>query len=288
MSSTNYKWRVHLKKLVTYFPTYRSASLQKRQARLEQRRDFWEVDTLRSVAIVMMVVYHFMYDLYYFRISNAIFTHPFWHYFQRIDASTFILLVGISLSISHTRAAKQGATGQALTGKFVQRGLLIFGWGLVLTLATWLFLGPQMAIKFGILHFIGVSVAISYPFLRRRRFNLALGIILLLSGQVLKQYTFSWPWLLWLGLEPANHMYVDYFPLIPWFGVVLIGIFLGNTLYTNNVRRFPLPNLSHMWPVRLLQRLGQHSLTIYLVHQPILFAILIPLLWLWTLIKGWF
>jgi uncharacterized membrane protein len=159
---------------------------------------------------------------------------------------------------------------------------------MVLTLGTWIFLGPRLAIKFGILHFIGVSVAISYPFLRLRWLNLLLGIVLLVTGQFLLRLTFPWPWLLWLGFEPANHAYVDYFPLIPWFGVILIGVFLGNTLYADNLRRFPLPDLSHLWPVRVLQRLGQHSLTIYLVHQPILFAILIPLLWLWTMSKGWF
>jgi uncharacterized membrane protein len=246
------------------------------------------VDALRGIAIVMMVIYHFMYDLYYFQISDAIFTNPFWHYFQRIDASTFILLVGVSLAISHTRALKKVGVDRGLAGKFVQRGLRIFGWGMVLTLGTWIFLGPRLAIKFGILHFIGVSVAISYPFLRLRWLNLLLGIVLLVTGQFLLRLTFPWPWLLWLGFEPANHAYVDYFPLIPWFGVILIGVFLGNTLYADNLRRFPLPDLSHLWPVRVLQRLGQHSLTIYLVHQPILFAILIPLLWLWTMSKGWF
>lgn len=143
-----------------------------------------------------------------------------------------------------------------------------------------MFLGPVLAIKFGILHFIGVSVAISYPFLRLRWTNLLLGIVLIGLGKILQQYAFAWPWLVWLGFEPKNHVYVDFFPVISWFGVILIGIFVGNILYADNVRRFSLPDLSHLPPVRLLQRLGQHSLTIYLVHQPILFAILIPLLWL--------
>jgi len=97
---------------------------------------------------------------------------------------------------------------------------------------------------------------------------------------VLRQYSFAWPCLLWLGLEPDNHMYVDYFPLIPWFGVVLIGIFLANILYADNIRRFPLPDLTHLRLVRMLQHLGQNSLMIYLIHQPLLFLILIPVLWL--------
>jgi uncharacterized membrane protein len=82
-----------------------------------------------------------------------------------------------------------------------------------------------------------------------------------------------------LGIEPTNHVYADYFPLIPWSGVVLLGIFLGNTLYTNGERRYPLP-LSSM-PFMPLQWLGERSLMLYLLHQPILVAILTPILWLW-------
>ncbi len=42
----------------------------------------------------------------------------------------------------------------------------------------------------------------------------------------------------WLGFEPENHVYVDYFPLFPWFGLVLIGLWLGNLLYAGSTRRF--------------------------------------------------
>ena len=65
----------------------------------------WEIDALRGVAVVMMVVYHFMYDLYYFQVSDAIFSMRFWFYFQRATASTFILLVGISLAIAAQRSS---------------------------------------------------------------------------------------------------------------------------------------------------------------------------------------
>lgn len=86
----------------------------------------------------------------------------------------------------------------------------IFAWGLALTVGTWIFLGPVLAIKFGILHFIGVSVAISYPFLRLRWPNLVLGVVLIGLGKILQQYAFDWPWLVWLGFEPENHVYVDF------------------------------------------------------------------------------
>jgi uncharacterized membrane protein len=63
--------------------------------------------------------------------------------------------------------------------------------------------------------------------------------------------------------------------LIPWFGIALLGIFVGFTLYARGIRRFVLPDLSHTAPVRGLTFLGKHSLLIYLIHQPILLTILI-------------
>ncbi len=67
---------------------------------------------------------------------------------------------------------------------------------------------------------------------------------------------------------------VDYFPVFPWFGVFLIGIFLGNVLYPKYERRIQIPDLSRFFVVRFFCFLGRHSLTIYLLHQPILILLL--------------
>jgi len=245
---------------------------------LQQPR-LWEVDALRGVAIVMMVIYHLMYDLYYFRVTDAIFTNPFWFYFQRATAGTFIVLVGVSLTLNVNMMRRRGQSERSIYALLFRRSLRVFGWGLVITIATWLFFGPALAVKFGILHFIGVATMLTYPFLTLRWTNLALWVGLSVLGRLLGGITIAGPWLLWLGIEPTNHVYVDYFPLLPWFGVVLLGVFLGNTLYSNGERRYPL-SLPAMpfWP---LQWLGERSLLLYLIHQPILFALLTPIIWLW-------
>lgn len=239
---------------------------------------FWEIDALRGLAVVMMVIYHFAYDLHFFQVTDMVFRNRFWFYFQRTIATTFIGLVGVSLTISYNRAIQSGRQEGVLFRKFFRRGLRIFGWGMLITLVTWFVLGRRLAVTFGILHFIGLSIVLAYPFLTRYWLNLSLGLVLIGLGKVLQRQAFDWPWLVWLGFEPANHFYVDYFPVVPWFGVVLLGVFVGRTLYKGNRRAVVLPDLSNLWLVRFLQWWGQRSLTVYLIHQPILFAILIPLL----------
>jgi uncharacterized membrane protein len=79
---------------------------------------------------------------------------------------------------------------------------------------------------------------------------------------------------MWLGFVPQQLYSVDYYPLLPWFGVVLIGVCAGNTLYPNHRRRFALPDLSRVIPLRALAFMGRHSLLIYLVHQPLIILLL--------------
>ena len=248
-------------------------------AKVAKVRDrLWEVDALRGVAVVMMVIYHFLYDLYYFRLTDVIFTNPFWFYFQRTTATLFIALMGLSLALRQERSS-----GHTTYWMLAKRGLQLVGWGLAISAVTWLSLGQDLYIRFGILHFMGVSILLSYPFLRWRWVNIGLGILLIGVGIWLQQFRFDPPWsyLFWLGLEPANHTYVDFFPFVRWFGVVLIGIGIGKWLYAKGERQFPLTDLALTPPIVALRALGRHALPIYLLHQPVLLALLLIGVWLW-------
>lgn len=63
-------------------------------------------------------------------------------------------------------------------------------------------------------------------------------------------------------------------PVLPWFGVSLLGVFVGRILYPQGMSRLVLPELANALPIRSLRFLGQHTLLIYLIHQPILLGLL--------------
>ncbi len=228
----------------------------------------WEIDALRGVAIIMMTIFHLMWDLWFFRIlPDVVLYAGFWKYFQRTTAILFLLLVGVSLTISYRAEQRNRVLSYR---KYLLRGLRIFGYGLVISLAVWL--ANVGYVHFGILHCIGVSILLAYPLLPYRWPNLGLWAVFFVLGGWLETVRVDFPWLVWLGLTPPNYAPNDYFPLIPWFGVVLLGVFLGNTFYNAQGRLLPLPDFSAFAPVRFLRFLGRHSLLIYLIHQPLLLA----------------
>jgi uncharacterized membrane protein len=234
---------------------------------------YWEVDVARGIAILLMVFYHFVFDLTFFGYYGVNVFSGAWRIFGRIPAVLFLLLVGISLALAENRALARGT--QVSARSYVSRGLKIFGWGMVITVASWLYIG-QPVILFGILHLIGTATILTIPFLRHRRpaFWLFLSLIIFVAGLRLNANPVESPWLMFLGLVPAHLYQLDYFPLLPWFGVVLAGVALGQILFPEGRRRFELPEWGRKLGLDQLAWMGQRSLLIYLLHQPVLFSLL--------------
>jgi uncharacterized membrane protein len=236
---------------------------------------FWEIDCLRGFAVLLMLLYHFLYDLDFFGIENIEIRSGLFLYVGRGSAFLFILISGIALSISHSRALDKEIGGNKTENftKYLKRGAKIFLMGLVLTVITWIFL-PGQYIIFGILHFFGVSAVLAYPFLKYRKENLFFSLFFGLTGLYLREKTFGFSALLWLGFTPENFTTLDYFPIFPWFGVLLIGIFLGNSLYAGGKRKFKIPQTRKNPLIRSISIVGQHSLIIYFIHQPLFLGLL--------------
>ena len=187
----------------------------------------------------------------------------------------FLTLAGISLVISDSKGG-----GSRPFRKYLLRGAKVFGLGLGITLVTYLMFGDDFVV-FGILHLIGFSIIAAYPFLpyRRRWISLLVGIALLTVGSSLNRQTVLHPWFIPLGVNELGRAMVDWYPVLPWFGMMLVGLWLGHTLYTGGERQFGLVERSRAPVVRQLAFLGRHSLLIYMAHQPIVMGIVYAASW---------
>jgi uncharacterized membrane protein len=240
---------------------------------------YWEIDVLRAVAIINMVIYHLSYDLRFLGYTQTNVTVGAWRAYQQMIATSFISLAGIVLAVSYARASRR-AGGWDLYKTYLARGLKLIGWGMVITLVTGIYM-EQLVVVIGILHLIGAATILSIPFLALRPADtrlhsalyLGLGVALIGLGSYLNGVPVTYPWLLVFGLRPPTLFQFDYFPLLPWFGVSLLGVLAGQVLYPGGVRRFELPAWGERAGVKQLGWLGRHSLAIYLIHQPILFGI---------------
>ncbi|WP_053057724.1 heparan-alpha-glucosaminide N-acetyltransferase [Rubrobacter aplysinae] len=240
------------------------------------------IDALRGVAILMVALYHLIFDLDTFGGYAVDSLSGFWGGFADVSAGMFIFLVGVSLTLSFARAGGygrfDGSDGRGLFTKYLRRGARIFGYGMLITAVFWVFgLG---AVIIGILQLIGLSIVLAYPFLRLGWANVALGLPLVAAGVALGAADPSFGGALPLqvglaplGIVPEDLLMPDYRPLLPWFGVVLSGVASGNLL------RGRLPEVrvpkSVSRAAAPLAFLGRHTLLIYLVHQPVMIALLV-------------
>ena len=168
----------------------------------------------------------------------------------------------------------------------IGRGGLVFACGLLCTAVTagMYLLGLAdrgIIIWFGALHCLGVCMVLWHWLRRLPSWSLSLlGLVLTAAGLVLARVYFDAHWaLIPLGICPDGFISSDYFPLLPNLGFFLLGAVLGRTLYREKRTRFPgvSPDLP---PIRLLRAMGRHSLTIYLLHQPVLAGVTMVINWM--------
>jgi uncharacterized membrane protein len=221
------------------------------------------IDAMRGTAICMMIVYHAAFDLNWFHIISADFNHDrFWLASRDLIVSSFLLLVGVSLVLAH----RAGISPK----RFWRRIALVGACALLVTVGSYVTF-PKTFITFGILHCIVVSSILGWPLVRYPRAALIVGIVVIIVGAAIGVRLFDLPWLNWVGLMTFRPATEDYVPLLPWFGVVLVGISIGSWLIE---RRLPaLRQISRASP-GWLTWLGRHSLLVYMIHQPIMVGVL--------------
>lgn len=231
------------------------------------RTRFDVVDAARGVALLAMATYHAVWDLGFLRLTPE--NHalsPLGRAAAHGIAGSFLILVGIGLVLMN---------GDRFAARpFVLRLARIAGAALLVTGATWI-TDPAHFIFFGILHCIALASVLALPFVRGLPAwsTVPAAALVLAAPHLVVADWLDAPALAFLGLGRGTPQTNDYVPLVPWAGLVLIGVALA---------RYGLPAFAASrlgaWRargrlVRGLAFAGRHSLATYLIHQPVLMAL---------------
>jgi uncharacterized membrane protein len=235
------------------------------------------VDAARGASILQMIAYHFCYDLNYFSWIHVALTHDAgWIAWRTAIVAQFLFLVGVSLTLRPGAAAPLPAGGSdgAPRRRFWRRWAQIAACAAVVSLASYELFGPRF-IWFGVLHFVAVAQLLLPPLARRAAWLAALlGVLVLAAGLTLHLGPMDTNALSWIGFAQHKPHTEDFVPLFPWLGVVLLGMAAAMMWQRSPGRwaRALRRPLDGAW--RLPRLLGRWPLTVYMLHQPLLFGLL--------------
>jgi len=215
------------------------------------------IDAIRGFDLLVMIVHHICYDLCAFcGFPWVWFTNPVWDVVHYLSAGTFIALAGVSSNFSRSN---------------VRRGLRTLAIALAISVVTYVI---GMPIRFGVLHLLGVCMVL-YGLTQRFWQGLPAWVTPLLSAAgtlatagLVNGRLSAVPHLWMFGLVTPDFYSSDYFPLLPWVFVFLFGTWAGRY-----IRARRLPAWFYAAKAPRLAAIGRRSLQIYVVHQPVIYAL---------------
>jgi len=249
----------------------------------------WELDFLRGLSIILMVIDHLMFDLIslpqwfsnYYQVDSPVGSklHQlallYWNSslrdnFHFVFVAIFLLVSGISYTFSRSNLKR--------SLKFAVVALLIS----TITLLVQYFAGIEIGIVFGIIHMFAVGTLLTILFRKiwnNNYFILAVGIIFVVYGL---SFDFSnVPYYNTLNFSRFIEVVIgtkgygaDHFGVFPYTGVIMIGTVIGNFFYAAKVSL--LPKLDKGWN-KPFTFAGKYTLIIFITHQLILISLVFAL-----------
>lgn len=230
------------------------------------------IDALRATAVLAMMIYHFAWDLGFFNIVDPVIVNSgIWKLFAVSIGSSFLFLSGISFWLASAKGIN--------LKKFLYRLAILLGAALLVTVGTYK-ANPDTFVFFGILHLLAVCTLLGLLIYRLPAFlQLFLGLAIIIGKPYLMSVDFQPKYLAWTGLFPGPTGSADFYGFFPWssayiFGLGVAKLIIGvrqeniwdSSLFMKPYKRGIL-QLSFFW-------IGRNSLLVYLIHQPILMAMI--------------
>lgn len=227
-------------------------------------RRIWEIDFVRGIALLLMIIFHFLFDLREFFGFNVAYNKGIYYLIGKTAGILFILISAVSCKLSQNN------------NKRAVKLLLV---ALLITIVSHIY-DSSYGIKFGILHFLGISILL-YPIFKELRSItlIILGTFIIAAGNYLGHTSVISNYMFIFNLTSSSWVSGDYYPFFPWFGVFLYGIAVSKVVYQERhslLKDLPKSNI--------VTYLGRHTLAVYLVHQPVL----IGLIYLYVQLKHFF
>ena len=218
------------------------------------------IDSIRGFSFIPMFIFHLFstYDVTN-NFSTMTTSIPIVSSLGQIR-HVFIILAGMSLSLSALNKKNKKQYYSVRLKRSIQ--ILIHAF-ILSALTEYLF--PDVAIKFGILHFIGIATLLLAPIASN---NILLLTVLLLCIFVKIQPIN--PTIDTIVGMRAHYNMADWFPLQKTLPTIISGVILGNIIFKNNNK---ISRIKTYQKDTVLQWMGKNSLNLYTGHVILLFLI---------------
>lgn len=226
------------------------------------------LDIYRWIAIILMILFHINYSLLnIFNINLLNFSEYFWLIIWKIAVFLFIFIAWIWFFLAEKKYKNK------VFLKYLKTSLKLFFIAFIISFVTYFILDWTQFIRFWIIHFFSLSFFLILFFRKFKFYNIFIWTFILIYWfyyiPVIKNEYLYFLWFMYPWFKSA-----DYYPLIPYFGLMLYWYSFWLILDRFNKLDL-LKSKSKDSSINLfLSYLWKKSIIIYLIHQPIILLVL--------------